>query len=320
MASALHGASGMDRVLALLLALAACAPPAVPASPGATVLRLVTWNVHDLFDEVDDTEPPGDADTVLGPADVAGKLAALGAVLSRLDADVYVLEEVENLALLERLAEGALAGRGYRASLREGFDPRGIDVGVLSRVPIGWVSHLDDRTPDGGRLWARDLAELHVDVAGRSLVIFGGHFVSRLDPSEDSRRALQARRARELADEMHASPERPIVLVVGDLNDLPGSTSLRPLLGDGALLDLGGALPEAESWTWSGGGGRQRIDYALLRREDEKTVTRVEVVAGADIAAASDHRPVLVDLWLDGEAGPVAGNPAGEETRTAQRW
>lgn len=310
----------MPRLLALGLALVACAPPAAPAPP-TSALRVVTWNVHDLFDEVDDAEPPGDADTVLAPADVAAKLARVGGVLLRLDADVYVLQEVENVGLLERLAAGPLAGLGFRAFLQEGFDPRGIDVGVLSRVPVAWVTHLDDRTPGGGRLWARDLAELHLQVGARPLVILGGHFVSRLDPSEDSRRELQARRARELADDLRADPARPVVLVMGDLNDLPGSAALRPLLEDGTLFDLGGTLPEAEGWTWSGGGARERIDYALLPREDEETVTRVEVVAGPDIAAASDHRPVLVDLWLDGGArAGAAGNSAGEEARTAQSW
>jgi endonuclease/exonuclease/phosphatase family metal-dependent hydrolase len=272
-------------------------------------LRVVTWNVHDLFDEVDDTVAPGDADTVLAPAEVEAKIARVGAVLGPLDADVYVLQEVENLALLERLAEEALPGRGYRAALREGFDPRGIDIGVLARAPldVSWVSHLDDRTPGGGRLWARDLAELHLDVAGRHVVILAGHFVSRLDPSEDGRRLMQARRTRELADQLRAAEASPLVLVVGDLNDVPGSEALRPLLGDGALADLGAALPAADSWTWSGGGARERIDYALLPREDERLVTRVEVAAGPGIAAASDHRPVLVDLWLDGAAEPRAG-------------
>ncbi len=298
----------MRWLLAAVLAALACAQPSAPEGGArASTLRLVTWNVHDLFDEVDQTQPPGDADTVLTPAAVAEKLARVGAVLTRLDADVYVLQEVENLALLRRLAEGPLAGRGYAAALREGFDPRGIDVGVLSRLPLEWVSHLDDRAPGGGHLWARDLAELHLRSAPRPVVILAGHFVSRLDPADDARRELQARRARELADELCAQASRPLVVVAGDLNDLPGSAPLRPLLGDGRLVDLGAALPQEEAWTWSGGGARERIDYALLPREDEKSVTRVEVAAGLDIAAASDHRPVLVDLWLDAGPDPGAG-------------
>ena len=298
----------MPRVLAAALVLLACAPPTA-YEPEATTpaLRVVTWNVHDLFDEVDETAPPSDADTVLAPAEVEAKLARVGGVLSRLRADIYILQEVENISLLQRLADGPLAGGGYRAALREGFDPRGIDVGVLSRATVRWVSHLDDRTPGGSLLWARDLAELHLDGAPRPVVILAGHFVSRLDPTQDERRQLQARRARELADELRDTAEHPVVLVAGDLNDVPGSPALGPLLDDGALVDLGSELPQADAWTWSGGGARERIDYALLPREDENLVTRVEVAAGPDVTAASDHRPVVVDLWVDAEPGLSAG-------------
>jgi endonuclease/exonuclease/phosphatase family metal-dependent hydrolase len=312
-----HAAPGEDiaatprvhRLLSAALVLLACAPQAPPeGGPGRSTLRVVTWNVHDLFDEVDDAVPPGDQDTVLSAAEVDEELARVGEVLSRLDADVYVLEEVENLRLLQRLAGGPLAGRGYRAELREGFDPRGIDVGVLSRLPVEWVSHLEDRGPDGGRLWARDLAELHLELAPRPAVILGGHLVSRLDPSADGRRLQQAERVREILDQARAAPTRPIAMAVGDFNDVPSSAAMRPLLGDGALVDLGAMLPEAESWTWSGGSARERIDYAILSREDEGLVTRVEVVAGPEIAATSDHRPLLVDLWLDRQDRSVSSS------------
>jgi endonuclease/exonuclease/phosphatase family metal-dependent hydrolase len=290
----------------VVLVLLACAPPAAlePRSAPST-LRVVTWNVHDLFDEVDDTAPPGDGDTVPSSAGAAAKLAQVGEVLSRLDADVYVLQEVENLGLLERLAAGPLAGRGYLAALREGFDPRGIDVGVLSRLPVKWVSHLEDRGADGGLLFARDLAEVHLGLDARPVVILGVHLASRLHPSEDARRLLQAERVREVADQLRAGPGHPVVLAMGDFNDVPGSATMRALLGDGALVDLGATLPEADSWTWSGGGARERIDYAIVPGEDGAIVTRVEVVAGPEIAATSDHRPLLVDLWLDRGAGPV---------------
>ncbi|HEX7623549.1 MAG TPA: hypothetical protein VF400_08265, partial [Anaeromyxobacteraceae bacterium] len=108
----------MSRGSVLLIACLACvAPPASSDDPAAfpSSLRVASWNVHDLFDEVDRTSPPGELDTVLSPAEVEAKLARTGAVLARLDADVILLQEVENLALLERLAAGPLAGAGYRA-------------------------------------------------------------------------------------------------------------------------------------------------------------------------------------------------------------
>jgi endonuclease/exonuclease/phosphatase family metal-dependent hydrolase len=294
----------MPLLLISLALLSGCgADPAAAARPdprASRAVRVATWNVHDLFDEVDRTEPPGELDTVMTAAEVEAKLAALGRVLARADADVIVLEEVENLALLERLAAGPLAGGGYTAYLRDGYDPRGIDVGVLSRLPVdAYVSHLDERATDGSHLWSRDCVELHVEGGARPLVLLGNHLVSRLDPTADPRRREQAARVRAIADGLRAADPRRLVLVLGDLNDLPGSPALAPLLQDGELADLGATLGEDAAWTWSGGGARERIDYALVPRGDASAAARVEVLAGDDVARASDHRPLAVDLWLD---------------------
>jgi endonuclease/exonuclease/phosphatase family metal-dependent hydrolase len=300
-------------LLALAVGLAACAPPAEPErSPAASpALRLVTWNVHDLFDAVDRTAAPGAEDTVLSPAEAARKLERVGAVLARLDADVLLLEEVEDEELLQRLAAGALAGRGYRAFLREGRDPRGIDVGVLSRVPfeVG-PSHLDERAADGRFLWARDVLEVRLRLGGRPLTVLGAHLVSRRDPGEDGRRLEQAERLRALAAAAARGEPGPAVLVMGDLNDVPGSPPIAALLRGGALEDTGAALPAAASWTWSGGGARERLDYALLWAAGAPRVLRVAVEAGPDVSAASDHRPLAVELW-DAGAGSLGG---GEQT------
>jgi len=287
-------------LLAGCVACSAPLPPSDGAAPGPRSLRIVSWNVHDLFDELDRTTPPGDLDTVLAPAEVEGKLARVGSVLARLDADVVLLQEVENLPLLERLAAGPLAGAGYRAFLREGLDPRGIDVGLLARVPVESVlGHLDDRTPSGLHLWARDPLEVHLASDGRPVVLLGAHLVSRLQPADDRRR-LQAERLRQLADGLAAGSSRPLVMVLGDLNDLPDSDALAPLLGDGALLDLGAAAAPADAWTWSGGGATERLDYVLVPRVERAAVSRFAVGEGPDVAAASDHRPLVVDLWLAG--------------------
>lgn len=291
---------------ALALALACGAPVDAPPAPAPGTLRVATWNVHDLFDEVDRTSPPGTGDEVPTHAEVEAKLARVGRVLAALDADVVILQEVENLALLQRLAAGPLAGRGYRAHLEEGFDPRGIDVGVLARVPVArFASHLADRAPDGSRPWARDLVEVHLDTQRGPIAVLGAHLVSRLDASADGRRLAQARAAREAIDAARALPGGPIVLLVGDLNDLPGSVPLAPLLS-GGLVDLGASLADA-GWTWSGGGARERLDYALVDPEHAGSITRVAVVANADAAAASDHRPLTVDLWLGASTRSLSG-------------
>ncbi len=290
----------MSRLLLLAaLALLACAPavPPAPIEGEQAALRVVTWNVHDLFDEEDRLEPPGAGDTVLEPAEVETKLRRVGAVLARLDADVVVLQEVETLALLERLASGPLAGRGYAAFLRDAFDPRGIDVGVLARVPLAdYRSHAAERAPDGSHLWSRDLVEVHLRTTRRPVVLLGTHLVSRREPADDRRRQ-QAARMREVLDGLRAGEDAPLVLALGDLNDTASSEALSPILADGALVDLGASLPAQDGWTWGGGGLEERIDYALVARDDLAAVTRMEVASGEDVSDASDHRPVVVDVW-----------------------
>jgi endonuclease/exonuclease/phosphatase family metal-dependent hydrolase len=259
-------------------------------------VRVATWNVHDLFDEVDREVPPGAWDDVPAPAEVEAKLDRVAAVLARLDAEVVLLQEVENAALLERLA----ARSGYpEVRLVEGADPRGIDVAALSRLPVrDYRSHLGETDGDGDPLWSRDCVELHVQAGERRLVLVGSHLVSRVSDPGGERRAEQAARMRAIADEVAALHPAAAVLVGGDLNDEPGSAALEPLLRDGAWLDAASALPPAEAWTWSGEAGRARLDHLLLAARDEGALLLASVLGGEDVAAASDHRPLAVDLWL----------------------
>ncbi len=276
-------------------------PPALDGGDARPTgfVRVVTWNVHDVFDEMDRTAAPGADDLVPSAAEVSAKLSAVGKVLARIDPDVAILQEVENEALLRRLASGPLAGRPYGTFLREGYDPRGIDVGILSRLPFQpGKSHLEERGPDGRHLWARDPVEILLPLEPAPLAVVGVHLISRLDPDNDERRRLQATRLREIADGLRHGPTAPIVIVAGDLNDLPVAPALAPLLADGSWVDLGHALPTLAAWTWAGDGLHERMDYALISAADRPLVTRVAVEEGPDVAAASDHRPLVVDLWL----------------------
>jgi hypothetical protein len=72
---------------------------------------------------------------------VVKKLAAVAAAILQVNdgrgADVIALQEVENIAVLERLRIDYLQGAGYLpAILIEGNDTRGIDVAFLSKLPL----------------------------------------------------------------------------------------------------------------------------------------------------------------------------------------
>lgn len=289
-----------------------CGPPpagSAAARAGPRTVRVATWNVHDLFDAEDRLIPPGEGDTVLSPAAVEAKLARVAAVLARLDADVVVLEEVENLALLRAIADRA----GYaEARLVEGNDPRGIDVGALSRLPVrAYRSHRLERDAEGRLLWPRDCVELEVDAGGgRALRVVASHLSSALS-DDGTRRRSQAARLREIADAARAGGAR--VVAGGDLNDAPGSAALGPLLADGAWRDPAGGLPAALGWTWSGGGRREVLDLLLVPAAEAGEVADASVLAGADVTAASDHRPVVLDLRIWVAGGGEDGHPGVTE-------
>lgn len=278
---------------AALLACEPLPPSTAPDASPAALVRIATWNVHDLFDAEDRLLPPGERDTVPSAAEVEAKLERVAAVLVRLDADLVLLQELENLALLERLAARA----GYpEARLVEGADPRGIDVAALSRLPVeAYVSHRDDRDEDGGPLWPRDCVEVHLRVAGRRVVALGSHFSSPLS-DDGTRRRRQAARMRVLADA--AADGGALVLAGGDLNDGPDADALAPLLGDGGWIGPAAALPPELAWTWSGSGAGRILDHLLVPAHDVGAVVRSSVEGGADVAAASDHRPVVLDAWI----------------------
>lgn len=299
LALGLQTAQGMRRPVLALLLLAACGPSAPRttasgADPGPAAVRVATWNVHDLFDEVDRRAPPGALDEVPTAAAVAAKLEAVAQVLNRLDADLVLLQEVEDLPLLTRLAVRA----GYpEARLVEGNDPRGIDVALLSRLPVRrYRSHAGEAGEDGRPRWPRDAVEAEVAAGGSRLVLLGTHLSSHLSDPSGARRFAQAGALRALADGLAAGGA--LVVVAGDLNDEATAPALSPLFGDGSWEDLTATLPAASAWTWSGAAGRFALDHLTLPAGEGWRLLDGWVAEGPDVAAASDHRPLVADLWL----------------------
>jgi hypothetical protein len=152
------------------LALAACREPAPRPDAAPQSLTIMTFNVENLFDNLDD--PGKDDGTYLALADkqndahraacagievphwrsqcldwdwndtiVDRKLRVIADAILQIDngrgADIIALQEVENIRILERLRTDYLAAAGYLpAVLIEGNDLRGIDVAFLSRLPL----------------------------------------------------------------------------------------------------------------------------------------------------------------------------------------
>ena len=169
----------------------------------------------------------GDAveDAVLDPAD--RELTA--AVIRDLRADVVALQEVFDTETLDHFHERVLIPSGvapypYRACL-PGNDGRGLDVAVMSRVPLGAVtSHAALTAADLGLdtveadqpLFRRDC--LMVEVG--ALTLFVCHFKAPW-PDPDAAwvtRRREAEAVRRIVEDRHGGPDA-LWLIAGDLND-----------------------------------------------------------------------------------------------------
>ncbi|WP_437969146.1 endonuclease/exonuclease/phosphatase family protein [Sorangium sp. So ce260] len=269
--------------------------------PEAAPLAVVTWNTKDFFNDQDDTE--GTDETVLSTARYREKREAIAAVLADLDPDVAVLQEVEHLDVLEDLSRIELGGAYPHAALVEAYDPRGIDVGALSKIPFDKVvSHRDDRFTLRGTqgpvyTFTRDCLELHLTRGGRRVILLGVHFKAKAAPDNPDRRLAEAQRARAIADALAAEHPTAAIAVLGDFNDLPGSPPVEAVAGavPALLQDVATVAPPADQWTYDFNGQLELIDHhmvnALLWRMLDPGSVRVP--HGPSIEGASDHAPIF---------------------------
>lgn len=189
-------------------------------------------------------------------------------VIKDLRADVLCIVEAENRPVLRAFDAHLLGSRYPYEMLIDANDPRGIDVGLYSKYPLGAVwTHMFDKI---GRatVFSRDCLEVEVLLpAGQVLYVLCNHFKSRgydYDGTADSKRERQANRVKEILGGYHLTQDW--VVVCGDLNDDPTSTPLKPLLGLSNLhdvLELQFPSEPARRWTYHYSDFEQ-IDYLLV--------------------------------------------------------
>jgi endonuclease/exonuclease/phosphatase family metal-dependent hydrolase len=202
-------------------------------------------------------------------------------VMAEIDADVQAVVEVESRTALARFNQYVLGqvvteqGHGQtfgHAMVVDGNDPRGIDVGLLTKanVAIGKMcSHVDDdhlkNEQPGRKIFSRDCIEheLQAPNGGPPLLLMVNHLKSKRDGGDDLRER-QAKLLKEIyQDRRDEGWER--IMIAGDLNDTPDSAPLRPLIVETDLKDAS----EYPGFDWSGGPGtygdrEEKIDYLLL--------------------------------------------------------
>lgn len=243
-------------------------------------------------------------------------------VVTAVNADVLCLVEVENRITLDRFNSQVVSQFGTAHAhnlLIDGNDPRGIDLGILSRLPLVSVrSHIDDTyTTKNGKqekVFSRDCPEYEIRLAdGKYLWLLANHFKSKGYGKADTSNAKRHEQATKAAEIYRLARKRSeLVAVCGDFNDVPESDPLKPLL---IATDLKDAMSH-ESYDGPPGTyktSKEKIDYLLLSPALWTKVKAVGVERGGIYAPraghpfptvtseknqASDHAAVWVDLEL----------------------
>jgi len=275
------------------------------AKPGEVVVA--AYNMLNLFDEHDDPYKEDEGT----PAKPRAEMERLAESIRNLNADVIAVEEVENRFYLERFVNVFLPEMGYRdVVLFEGNDGRGIDVGLISRIPVGEVRsrrHLRFPGHDGGE------ARFNRDVLAVSLKpkdaepfdVWVVHLKSNAGGREEAEpiRLAEARELRRLLDEAMTENPDARIIVTGDFNDTPESETIKTIVGTGtnALWSAGSDLQDPTAVSYNRGEFRSVIDFILCSPAMQKEYVKgsFQIPQGAVESTGSDHNPVKATFKLN---------------------
>lgn len=235
-------------------------------------LSIGTFNLNNLFSRYNfraelDTIPPDEAGglqlsfapdatrvrTFMGrlvKAKAADATTEIADRIREMDVDILAVQEVEHIEILKQFNRDQLGKLYPHVVLIEGNDNRLIDVGLMSKRPLGAITsyqtarHSDDPTR---RVFGRDLLQVEVlkDNGDKLLTIYNNHLKSHFVPFTDdpvqgvidanARRRRQAETISRLVSKQERVGSKFVIL--GDMNDPPESPDLAPMLTiDGHML------------------------------------------------------------------------------------
>lgn len=191
-------------------------------------------------------------------------------VIKDIRADLVCVVEAESRPVLASFDAQSLASRYPYEMLIDANDPRGIDVGIYSKYPLGGVwTHMFDKEGQT-TVFSRDCLEAQIFLPnGKPLYFLCNHFKSRgydFDGKSDEKRMRQANRVAEILGKYDLNSDW--VIVAGDFNDNPNSLPLQPLLTVEGLYDvlsLQFPADRAKRWTYYYKGFEQ-IDFVLISK------------------------------------------------------
>ncbi len=208
--------------------------------PAFETIRIVSYNLENLFDCEDDTLTLDDSFTPKGEhewteAKYRVKLNNLSRAITAAgewDTPILIgLCEVENAKVVrELLYHTQLRESGYKFIHKDSPDQRGVDV-ALAYLPDQFLLieeeflpvHIIDGKPTRDILHASGILK-----NGDTLHVFVNHWPSRYGGELESadKRITAANTLREATDKLFSQNERAKIIIMGDFNDYPDNESL----------------------------------------------------------------------------------------------
>lgn len=228
-------------------------------------MRIATFNLQNMrlrgthLDGARDTDVPEDLGAqALALDDDDRRLSAQ--VIRDTGADVIALQEVFDQATLDHFHDKFLVPLGTSYPERvclPGNDGRGLDVAVMSRVPLAETRSHAQATPAslGLPLPDQDMPVFRRDVLRvqvRGLTLYICHFKA---PYPENDRTWDIRRAEAIALRhliTSTQNEDDLWMIVGDLNEPVRSPDTPRVISvlEEISVDLMARLPQTERWSW----------------------------------------------------------------------
>lgn len=298
-------------------------------------VRVATFNLNNLFSRFNfqaqiDAEPEDSSGgitltfnddqvlartfmgTLIKEKPSADTMTIAGRIRDVINADILAVQEVEHVNILKQFNTQYLGELYKYVVLIEGNDSRFIDVGILSKLPIGAIiSHqmATHAERPNERVFSRDLLQVEIldDRGDKLFNIYNTHLKSHFVPHNqdqiegarhaNDRRRRQAESISKIINRMERPGSR--FVLTGDMNDPPDSEHIQSMLcADGHPLvnALENAVENrpAKAETRGQGDGPQSQVWTHRFNPDGPETPRYELL---------DH------IWMSQAMAPLASNP-----------
>ena len=214
---------------------------------------------------------------------------AIAQLILKHNVDIVGLVEVENHAVVKRIKQ--YLPRQWKVVFDKGRDSMtGQDVTILTRLTVNEQS-ITDSSPKQSYGSATNirpsklLAVALTDNNQQQYYVVVTHLISKRRATNDEKRTAQARSIAKLLDNKKSTYTHMIVM--GDLNDELGSTTLNTLLSTDLV-----AISNDHNYSYVYNNRKQLIDHILVTRNLSNNSAFIDF----NLGPISDHRGVMAKM------------------------